>query len=231
MLKATSHNILEVACFDVGSCFIAEQAGADRIEFCSDYSSGGVTPLRDDILRVKERLSIPLHVIIRPRAGNFVYTAEELELMKQDLLFCREQGIDGIVTGALHPDHTINAMACASFVELAGRMSCNFHRAIDACTDLHQGVEQLIALGFARVLSSGGKASAPEGMAQLKALQKHYGKQITIMPGGGIRSNNIAMLVASTGCREFHTAAITKAGGQLDPEELKSIIRQLKQEA
>lgn len=231
MLKATSHKLLEVACFDVGSCFMAEQAGADRIEFCSDYSSGGVTPLRDDILRVKERLSIPMHVIIRPREGGFVYRKEEIETMKQDIVFCREQGIDGIVIGALHPNNTIDSGTCASFVELAGQMSCNFHRAIDACADMEKSVEQLIELGFKRVLTSGGKATAPEGMAQLAALQKHYGHQVIIMPGGGIRSNNIALLAASTQCEEFHTAAITKAGGQIDPEELIAIIKQLKQEA
>lgn len=231
MLKATSHKLLEVACFNPESCFIAERTGADRIEFCSDYSSGGVTPLRDDILKVKERLSIPLHVIIRPRAGNFVYSREEIETMKQDITFCREQGMDGIVIGALNPDNSIDSRACAFFVEMAGQMSCNFHRAIDACGDMEKSVEQLIELGFKRVLTSGGKASAPEGMAQLASLQKHYGHQIIIMPGGGIRSNNIALLAASTQCTEFHTAAITKAGGQVDPEELIAIIKQLKQDA
>lgn len=231
MLKATSHKLLEAACFDPESCIIAEQAGAGRIEFCSDYNSGGITPLRNDIVNVQEGVKIPLHVIIRPREGNFVYSTQELEKMKQDIVFCREQGIDGIVIGALNPDNTIDTMACASFVELAGQMSCNFHRAIDACTNMEKSVEQLIELGFKRVLTSGGKSSATEGVTQLAALQKHYGAQITIMPGGGVRNSNIAQLAASTGCREFHTAAITKAGGPLDPEELKSIIRQLQQEA
>lgn len=231
MLKATSHKLLEVACFNPESCFIAERTGADRIEFCSDYSSGGVTPLRDDILKVKERLSIPLHVIIRPRAGNFVYSREEINIMKHDILFCKEHHVDGVVFGILNPDSTINKEITKELVEIAKPMSHTFHRAIDACGDMEKSVEQLIELGFKRVLTSGGKASAPEGMAQLAALQKHYGHQIIIMPGGGIRSNNIALLAASTQCAEFHTAAITKAGGQIDPEELIAIIKQLKQDA
>ena len=231
MPKATSHNILEVACFDAESCFIAEQAGADRIEFCSDYSGGGVTPLRDNISIVKKSLNIPLHVIIRPRAGNFVYSRGEIDVMKRDILFCKEHQVDGIVLGVLNPDNTVNQQTSKELVEIAKSMSLTFHRAIDACADTEKALEEIIDLGFHKVLTSGGKQSALEGLENLSHLQKKFGRQITIMPGGGIRSQNIAQLAASTGCREFHTAAITKAGGQLDPEELKSIIRHLKQEA
>lgn len=228
MLKATSHNLLEVACFDVDSCFIAEQAGADRVEFCRDYSSGGVTPLYDDISNVRKGLKIPLHVIVRPRAGNFVHTAEETDLMKRDILFCKEQKIDGVVFGVLNPDNTINQQTNAELAELAKPMSLTFHRAIDACADMEQSVEQLINLGFQRVLTSGGKATATEGIKRLQTLQQQYGKQIVIMPGGGIRRQTIALLMASTGCKEFHTAAIT-SGIRIDTEELKAIMTHLKQ--
>jgi copper homeostasis protein len=231
MPKASSDKVLEVACFDVESCFIAEQAGADRIEFCSDYNSGGVTPLWDDILKVRERLKIPLHVIIRPREGNFVYIMEEIDMMKRDIFFCKEHKIDGLVFGVLNPDNTVNKEITKELLDLAKPMSLTFHRAIDACVDMENALEDIIKLGFDRVLTSGGKQTALEGMESLKAYQRTFGKQITIMPGGGIRSHNIALLAASTACSEFHTAALTKGNTQVDAEELKLLINSLKQES
>lgn len=231
MQKASSHNVLEVACFDVESCFIAEQAGADRIEFCSDYSSGGVTPLWNDIVKVKERLKIPLHVIIRPREGNFVYSVEEIDRMKRDIFFCKEHQVDGLVFGVLNPDNTVNTETTKELVELAKPMSLTFHRAIDACVDMEKALEEIIELGFHRVLTSGGKQTTLEGIEPLKKFQKTFGNQITIMPGGGIRSSNIALLAASTACSEFHTAALTIGNKQVDAHELKLLITHLRQES
>lgn len=225
MLKATSHNILEVACFDAESCFIAEQAGADRIEFCSDYSNGGVTPLRDDILKVKERLSIPLHVIIRPREGNFVYTKEEIETMKRDILFCKEHQVDGLVFGVLTSNHEIDVPANKELLGLCANLSCTFHRAIDECPDLEKALDEIIKSGFHKVLTSGGKSSAIEGIETLKHLQKIAGDKITIMPGGGVRSSNIGQLLKETGCREFHSAAMIKH--VINAEEIKALRQKL----
>jgi copper homeostasis protein len=171
MQKASSHNVLEVACFDVESCFIAQQAGADRIEFCSNYNSGGVTPLWDDILKVRDGLKIPLHVIIRPREGNFVYSVEEIDMMKRDIFFCKEHKIDGLVFGILNPDNTVNIETTKELVELAKPMSLTFHRAIDACADIEKALEDIIELGFNRVLTSGGQQSAPEGIELLKEYE------------------------------------------------------------
>lgn len=227
MPKVTSHKLLEVACFDTASCFIAEQAGADRVEFCSDYNSGGVTPLWEDIVKAKEGLKIPLHVIIRPRGGNFVYDTDEIDTMKRAILFCKEQQVDGVVFGVLNPDSTINKKTTKELVDIAKPMSLTFHRAIDACADREQGIRELISMGFHRVLTSGGKASAIEGLPVLQQLEKHYGDQIIILPGGGIRSHTISQLSMSTGCREFHTAAVDPLYHRLDTEELKAIIKRL----
>lgn len=226
MLKATSHKLLEVACFDVGSCFMAEQAGADRIEFCSDYSSGGVTPLRDDILRVKERLSIPLHVIIRPRGGDFVYSKEEIETMKRDILFCKEHQVDGLVFGVLTHQHEVDIPTNEGLIGLCAGMTCTFHRAIDECSDLEKAFGEIITLGFHKVLTSGGKASALEGLETLKRLQEKFGRKITVMPGGGIRSHNIGLIAKETQCREFHSAA--RVNEAIHGEEINLLTEKLR---
>lgn len=227
MPGATSHKLLEVACFDPESCVVAEQAGADRVEFCCNYEVGGITPSRNDILAVRATLSIPLHVIIRPRPGNFIYTASELDVMRSDIAFCQEAGVDGVVFGLLNANHEIDTTACAALKQQAGELACTFHRAIDACVDLEAGVQQLIGLGFDHVLSSGGKPTAEEGLAALHRLNASYGHSISIMPGGGVRAANIGKLVG-TGCREFHTAAMTSSSVGPDPLELKSIIQCLR---
>lgn len=225
MLKASSHKLLEIACFDLESCFIAQQAGADRIEFCSDYSSGGVTPLRDDILNVRKGLSIPLHVIIRPRKGNFVYSPEEIEAMKRDILFCKEHGVDGLVFGVLTSVHEIDVPANKALLDICAGLPCTFHRAVDACPDQDKAYDDLIKLGFQKVLTSGGEANALEGIETLKRIQEKYGKEITIMPGGGVRSSNITQLTEQTGCVEFHSAA--RVNGTINREEIKILKEKL----
>jgi copper homeostasis protein len=227
MQKATSHKLLEVACFNPESCFIAEQAGADRIEFCRDYNSGGLTPLWDDILKVKERLRIPLHVIIRPRSGNFVYSREEIDIMKYSILFCEQHKVDGVVFGALTGNNEIDVHANEELMGLCTNLSVTFHRAVDACADTEKAMEEVIGLGFHRVLTSGGKHNAPEGIEQLKEYQKKFGEQITIMPGGGIRSGNIALIANETQCKEFHSAALTDSTGMANETEIKQLKEKL----
>jgi copper homeostasis protein len=213
---------LEIACFNIESALIAQANGADRIEFCENYSAGGVTPDYDSILELRKKISIPLHVIIRPRAGDFMYTAAEIESMKEQILFCKTNGIDGIVFGALTPAYTINASVCKNLVQLAGSLSLTFHRAIDQCKDIHAQVKLLIELGVHRVLTSAGKKSADEGIPELKLLNQNFGSDIIIMPGGGIRSTNISQIM-QTGCHEFHSAAITNGSEQTDALEIKQL--------
>ena len=208
MQKVFSNPLLEVACFNIESCLLAQKSGADRIEFCADYSVGGVTPNRDDILKARSLLHIPLHVIIRPRGGNFTYTTSEIELIKEDILFCKQHEIDGVVFGVLTEDRKIDKKINQELILLSSHMSTTFHRAIDECENIEGAMTDLILLGFKRVLTSGGKQNAQEGIEQLKFLQAKFGKEIIIIPGGGIRSSNIEHIVKHTSCYEFHTAAI-----------------------
>jgi copper homeostasis protein len=217
-----SRPLLEIAVFDRDSALLAEAAGADRIEFCSDYQSGGVTPKQADIEFLVQRLKIPIHVIVRPRAGNFEYSKQEFEHMCETLVFCQSLGVAGIVAGFLNTDRSVNLDLSREFRDLAFGLSCTFHRAIDVCDDLDAAVKQVLALGYSSILTSGGKATAIEGLEVLKNLQKEFGKEITLIPGGGIRSLQLPLLL-KTGCKAFHSAAITKDGQTVDQEEIKKL--------
>ena len=219
--------LLEIACFNTESCLIAQRAGAHRIEFCEDHSSGGITPTRENILQVRKMIQIPLHVIIRPRSGNFIYNNLELQQMKQDILFCRENLIDGVVLGILNDKYEVEVAAAQELLSLCGTMSKTFHRAIDECADLFQATEKLIPLGFHRILTSGGNGKAIDHIPTLTELQLKFSHRIKIMPGGGVRSSNLASLKA-TKCDEFHSAAITNNGQIPDEKEIRELLHVLK---
>lgn len=223
MLNTSSKYTLEIACFNLESCLLAQQSGADRIEFCADYSVGGVTPNHHDILKAREILHTPLHVIIRPRGGIFNYNQSEIDIMKKDIEFCKTNYINGVVFGVLTNDKKINKTINKELVELAGSMSTTFHRAIDECDDIDEAMNDLISLGFNRVLTSGGKSNALEGFKVLKDCQNSFGDKIIIIPGGGIRHNNIKELIQETNCKEYHSAAILNKIEQVDLEEVKQL--------
>ena len=227
MLNISYKYVLEIACFNVQSCLIAQQAGADRIEFCADYKAGGITPTVNDILETRKLVRIPLHVIIRPRGGNFVYDNKEIEMMKRDVIFCKKHQIDSVVLGILNSNNTIDLKANKELIELAKPMSVTFHRAVDACSDIEKAMEEIIELGFNKVLTSGGKQNALEGIEVLKKLQKIFGEKISIMPGGGIRSNNLELIKNETRCYEFHSAALMDSTGITDTIEIKHIKEKL----
>lgn len=214
--------ILEIACFNPESALIAQSSGADRIELCENYREGGLTPSQKTILEVRHKIQIPLHVIIRPRSGNFVYSVPEIEEMKRSILFCKEHKIDGIVFGVLTEEKEINKFICGELIELTKPMSLTFHRAIDQCINLENTIEELIQMGVDRVLSSGGKSNALEGLFELKKLQEKYGEKIIIMPGGGIRSSNMKELLKS-GCKEFHSAALIPGEEIASVAEIKAL--------
>jgi copper homeostasis protein len=216
------NKILEIACFNVESALIAQSSGADRIELCENYEEGGLTPSQKIILETRDKIQVPLHVIIRPRAGDFVYSIPEIEEMKKSILFCKEHKIDGIVLGVLTGANEIDGSACNALIELAKPMSLTFHRAVDQCINLDKAFENLVQMGIERVLSSGCKNSAVEGIVQLKKLQEKYGEKIVIMPGGGIRSSNIKRLLES-GCKEFHSAALMHGEKIADAAEIKKL--------
>ena len=217
------NQILEIACFNLESAIIAANSGADRIELCVNYTAGGTTPSEKLILEVRNKIQLPLHVIVRPRGGDFVYTSDEIDAMKKTIIFCREQNIDGVVFGCLTITNQINVSVCEELAKLAKPMRTVFHRAIDQCQDLFSEIQKLINIGFSGVLTSGGEQSAVEGKNSIAALNKYFKNRIIIMPGGGIRSSNLADIINTTCCNEYHSAAINNKSFSCDSEEIKQL--------
>jgi copper homeostasis protein len=200
---------LEIAAFSLEAAIIAGLAGADRIELCLDYAQGGLTPPAEMIREATNRLNCPVFVMIRPRPGDFIYTEPELEQMKQALTAARQCGAQGFVFGILRENGEIDEGACRTLLALAHPLPCTFHRAFDRLSDQHAGLETLIRFGFRRVLTSGGPVNAAAHMKALKDLVYLAADRIIVMPGGGIRADNLGQLVTATGAKEYHTAAIT----------------------
>ncbi len=219
--------LLEIACFNLESCLIAQSAGAGRVELCEDYAAGGITPAQALVKQAREALNISLFVMIRPRGGNFVYTEAEFGAMQEQVLFCRQQLCDGVVFGILNEQGKIDRERCARLVELAGPMQCTFHRAFDETTDPDEALQTIIDCGFSRILTSGKHKSAVEGIDLINHLISRSNGHIKIMPGGGIRSGNISILVKGTAAEEFHSAALTGHSEIADEKEviaLKNIL-------
>lgn len=198
---------LEVIAFDIGSCSLAERSGADRIELCANPAEGGTTPSCGMIRTARKNTSIQLYPIIRPRGGDFLYTEEEFRVMMQDVKLCRDLGCDGIVTGLLNADGTIDTDRTSHLTELAYPMGVTFHRAFDRVAHHQQALEDVIRCGCERILTSGLRPTAMEGLETLKALVELAGDRIIIMPGSGIRSGNLQQVAAFTGATEFHASA------------------------
>lgn len=198
---------LEIAANSPASALAAGAAGASRVELCAALELGGLTPSAGVVARVRERLSLPLHVLVRPRAGDFVYTDDEHDTMLADIAHCAASGCDGVVVGALTASGEIDVARCSELLEAAGALDTTFHRAIDLCPDMPAALEAVIALGFRRVLTSGGAASSIAGADVLRQLVDQAGDRIVVMPGAGITPDNIAWLATRTGAREFHASA------------------------
>ena len=199
--------LLEICAGSVTSCLAAQEGGAGRVEFCDNLLEGGTTPSYGQIAVARERLWIGLNVIIRPRGGDFLYTDLEFEVMQRDIMACKKLGVDGVVIGLLTADGDIDLPRSKALVELACPMQVTFHRAFDVARDPFKALEDIIASGCNRLLSSGQAASALEGAALLKELQQAAGERLVVMPGAGVRNHNLPELIASTGCKEFHTSA------------------------
>jgi len=195
---------LEICADSVESAITAQTAGADRVELCNNLYEGGTTPSFGTIASARENLSIQLHVLVRPRGGDFLYSDLEFDIMRRDIDLCGEAGVDGIVTGILSPDGTIDIERTRKLIDLAQPMSVTFHRAFDMCSDPVRGLEDIISTGASRVLTSGQRNKAPEGFELLRKLVKHAGKRIIVMPGSGLNESNIAATARQTGAFEFH---------------------------
>lgn len=228
-----SDKIIFEACVDsVASVVAAQEGGAHRVELCADLIEGGITPGAGTVQLVRRRLTIPLHLLIRPRGGDFCYTDDEFEVMRLDIEQARTLGADGVVLGLLHPDGSIDRERTADLVERAHPLSITFHRAFDMARDPHQSLDLLIDLGIDRLLTSGQEATVLEGSDLIADLVQQAGDRITIMAGGGITEQNAAEIVARTRVRELHATAREPIdsrmqyrnprctmGGALPPEE------------
>ena len=201
-----SRKRLEICVDSVESALTAQSAGAYRVEFCDNLIEGGTTPSYGQLKIARERLHIKLYVIIRPRGGNFLYSSTEFEIMKEDIRKCGEIGCNGVVIGILHSDGSIDRERSTQLVDIARSysMGVTFHRAFDRCNDLFAGVEDIIEAGCERILTSGGKNSATEGVSIIRELIEKAGERITIMPGAGLTPENIAEVAELTGAEEFH---------------------------
>lgn len=198
---------LEVIAFDLASCPIAEQCGADRIELCANPHEGGTTPSYGMIAAARRATAIQLFPIIRPRGGDFLYSDAEFEVMAADVDQCRQLGCDGVVIGMLLADGGVDTRRCAALIERAGPMQVTFHRAFDRVADPMRSLEQVIELGCTRILTSGLRPTADLGRDMLRALVSAAAERIIIMPGSGVRSVNVVELARFTGARAFHSSA------------------------
>lgn len=207
---------IEVCVYNAESAINAQSAGASRIELCANMYEGGTTPGYGIIKLLRHQLEIGINVMIRPRGGDFYYGKNEFEIMKIDIGFCRENGINGVVFGVLNRDGTIDAARCRELVELARPMSVTFHRAFDMTVDLFDSLEVLMDCGVDRILTSGGKNTAIEGLETLKKLVEKSDDRIIIMPGSGINSENICKLRNYTGAREFHMSGKTLVDSKME---------------
>jgi copper homeostasis protein len=199
--------LLEIAVFNIQSALLAAKARADRIELCENPYDGGTTPSYGTLKTVREKITIPVFPIIRPRGGDFLYNDEEFEVLKKDILLCKELGFEGLVTGILLKDGCLDIKRTTQLVELAYPMEVTFHRAFDRAKDPLQSLEDIIQCGCQRILTSGQVPNAYQGKELIKQLVEQAAEKIIIMPGSGVRSNNIAELADYTGATEFHSSA------------------------
>lgn len=197
--------LLEITVESLDAALAAERGGADRIELCAELAVGGVTPNVAAMRKVHEELEIPVFPMIRPRAGNYVYSDAEFAAMKRDISVARDLGLDGIVLGILRPDRSVDAERTKELVDWARPLEVTFHRAFDDTTDLHRALEDVVETGCTRILTSGGAPSASAGMATLQELVLAAAGRIIIMPGGGLSAADIARVSAETKAAEFHS--------------------------
>jgi copper homeostasis protein len=199
--------LVEICVSDVESAIAAEAGGADRVELCDNLAVGGTTPSAGTIAEACRWLSIPVHVLIRPRGGDFAYSERELAIMRHDIDVAKALGAAGVVLGVLKDDATIDAGQTAALVALARPLSVTFHRAFDQTRDLPQALQTLIALGVDRVLTSGGRPTALEGIDTIVDLVHRAGSQIAVMAGGGLDVEKLPRIIHQNGPREVHLAS------------------------
>ena len=218
---------LEIACFNAESALVAEKAGADRIELCRGLEFGGLTPELDQVHYVLSSVLLPVFVMIRPRGGDFFYTLQEFEQMKASITLLKSLGAKGFVFGILDEKQGVDKVRNSELVKLAAPWPCTFHRAFDRTPDATKALEDVVNCGFQTILTSGHAPDALQGAGHLKKLIKVASGKIEIMPGGGIRSDNISVLIKKTGANYFHSSALLKGETIADESEIKILKKQL----
>jgi copper homeostasis protein len=198
---------VEICVDSVESALAAERGGADRVELCDNLLEGGTTPSAGAIQLARANVRLGLHVIIRPRGGDFLYSNLELDVMREDIRVAKTLGADGVVVGCLNAQGDVDLARTKELTDLARPLSVTFHRAFDMCRDPRQALETLIGLGIDRVLTSGQEATCLDGLELLAELQKQAAGRIIVMPGGGITPRNVRRVVEATGVSEVHLSA------------------------
>jgi copper homeostasis protein len=219
--------IFELAAFNLNAVRIGAENSVSRIEFCDDYTLGGITPDLESCKIARDLFGGELIVMIRCRGGNFVYNQNEIDKMLLSIDQMKIIGVDGFVFGCLTADNHIDQISANLLLNATGNVPVTFHRAIDKVADYQEGIKSLIDLGVKRVLTSGHSGSATEGKEQLKMIQEIYGERIEIVGGGAVRSGNAKALVDYTGLTSVHSAAITSADFIPDPKEVLRIMQQI----
>jgi copper homeostasis protein len=222
--------LLEIAVDSLERAAAAERGGADRLELCANLEEGGVTPSSELIQKVRSSVEIPIHVMVRPRSGNFVYSDDEFARMKQEIAVLQNLQVQGIVVGVLLSEHTVDVRRTKGLVERAWPLDVTFHRAFDATPDLATALEHVISTGARRILTSGGAADAASGVSALGKLVEQARNRVTILPGGGLHVGNIAAVARSTGAQEIHTALGSMIPyNSPDPSAFESAVRACRQ--
>jgi copper homeostasis protein len=196
--------LVEAAVDSLDDALSAVDGGADRLELCADLRVGGTTPARELISAVLAAVDVPVLAMIRPRGGSFLYSARELDRMAADVEGALGLGVSGVVFGVLDAEHRVDVDRTRALVALAGGDRVSFHRAIDRTPDIQAAADALVSLGIARVLTSGGAATASEGAETLRSLVERVGDRLVVLAGGGVRAANVRDLVRRTGVREVH---------------------------
>lgn len=211
----------EVVVYNIESALNAQKGGADRIELCDNPGGGGTTPSVGTIEVLREVLDISLFVMIRPREGDFCYSALEYEAMKHDIVHCKKLGVDGVVFGILSPNGTLDKKRCWELVELARPLQVTCHRAFDMTKDPFTALEDCVDAGFDRILTSGQKARALEGVSLISELVEKSRGRISIMAGCGVNEESVGEIVGSTGINEIHLSAETTRESLMEYKNIK----------
>lgn len=208
--------IIEIATTDFTTTKSAVEGGADRIELCAALTEGGTTASYGTIKKCREAFNVQLFPIIRTRSGDFLYTDEEFEIMMNEVKLCKDVGCDGVVIGLLNRTGEIDIKRTSRLIELAYPLEVTFHRAFDRCKDPFETMEQLIENGCQRILTSGQQPAAPQGIDLIIQLIKAADERIIIMPGSGVRKENIKELAEKTGAKEFHSSLRGKQKSKME---------------